>query len=42
MDYAYHIKLRRSIASAQFLQALKKLDSVQQVNLMMQEATVDL
>lgn len=42
MDYAYHIKLRRTIASAQLLQALKGLDSVQQVNLMMQEATVDL
>lgn len=42
MDYAYHIKLRRSQNSENFLQALKTLASVQQVNLMMQEATVDL
>jgi uncharacterized membrane protein YhiD involved in acid resistance len=42
MDYAYHIKLRRGLQSEHFLQALKSLGSVQQVNLMMQEATVDL
>lgn len=42
MDYAYHIKLRRDIRSEQLLQAIKTLQSVQQVNLMMQETTVDL
>jgi len=42
MDYAYHIKLRRGLQSEHFLQALKSIGSVQQVNLMMQEATVDL
>lgn len=42
MDYAYHIKLHRDIRSEQFLQAIKTLQSVQQVNLMMQEMTVDL
>lgn len=42
MDYAYHIKLRRGESTEHFLQALKTLASVQQVNLMMQEATVDL
>lgn len=42
MDYAYHIKLRRGVSTEHFLQAVKTLTSVQQVNLMMQEATVDL
>ena len=42
MDYAYHVKLRKPKACAQFLEALKSLQNVQQVNLMMQEATVDL
>ena len=42
MDYAYHIKLRRGRQTDQFLQALKSLSAVQQVHLMMQEATVDL
>ena len=42
MDYAYHIKLRRGKAYEQFLEALKSLQNIQQVNLMMQEATVDL
>ena len=42
MDYAYHVKLRRGETSEHFLQALKTLGSMQQVNLMMQEATVDL
>lgn len=42
MDYAYHIKLRRGTSSERFLQSLKSISSVQQVNLMMQEATVDL
>ena len=42
MDYAYHVKLRRGVTSEHFLQAIKSIGSVQQVNLMMQEATVDL
>ena len=42
MDYAYHVKLRRGVSTVHFLQAVKTLTSVQQVNLMMQEATVDL
>jgi len=42
MDYAYHIKLRKGIPHEQFLQKLKELSNIQQVNLMMQEATVDL
>jgi len=42
MDYAYHIKLRRGMSSEHLLRAIKSLGSVEQVNLMMQEATVDL
>ncbi len=42
MDYAYHIKLRKDVPFEQFLQKLKSLSNIQQVNLMMQEATVDL
>ncbi len=42
MDYAYHIKLRRNKRNEELLQALKELHTVNGVNLMMQEATVDL
>ena len=42
MDYAYHIKLRSGVESSRLIQEIRSLDSVQQVNLMMQEATVDL
>jgi len=42
MDYAYHIKLRKGTTHESLLQNLKTLDNIQQVNLMMQEATVDL
>ena len=42
MDYAYHVKLRKGSTSEKLLQSLKKIQTVQQVNLMMQEATVDL
>ncbi len=42
LDYAYHIKLRRGMTHEALLAALKTLDSLQGVNLMMQEATVDL
>lgn len=42
MDYAYHIKLRRNIQGAELIQSVKSIGSVQQVNFMMQEATVDL
>jgi len=42
MDYAYHVKLRKGVASEHLLHALKSITSIQQVNLMMQEATVDL
>jgi len=42
LDYAYHIKLRRGKSHEQLLAALLELDSLSGVNLMMQEATVDL
>jgi uncharacterized membrane protein YhiD involved in acid resistance len=42
MDYAYHIKLRKNFSSEQLLQTLKNINDLQQINLMMQEATVDL
>jgi uncharacterized membrane protein YhiD involved in acid resistance len=42
MDYAYHIKLRKEHRSDQFLKAIKSLQTVQQVSMMMQESTVDL
>ena len=42
MDYAYHIKLKRNANSEHMLRSIKNLGDVEQVNLMMQEATVDL
>lgn len=42
LDYAYHIKLRRGKTHEALLVELKTLDSLQGINLMMQEATVDL
>ena len=42
LDYAYHIKLRRGKTYEQFLHEVKKLRTVSGVNLMLQEATVDL
>jgi hypothetical protein len=42
MDYAYHIKMRRGVACGELMQALKLIPQVQQVNIMMQEATLDL
>ena len=42
LDYAYHIKLRRGKTHEEFLTQLKRLPSLKGLNLMMQEATVDL
>jgi hypothetical protein len=42
LDYAYHIKLRRGKTHEQFMHEMKTLQSVSGVNLMLQEATVDL
>jgi len=42
LDYAYHIKLKAKATHDQLLQALQDIESINGVNLMMQEATVDL
>ena len=42
IDYAYHVKLRRGRNHADLLQALSNLTSVNGVNVMMQEATVEI
>ena len=42
LDYAYHVKLKKSVSHNQLLAELGYLDSAQQINLMLQEATVDL
>lgn len=42
IDYAYHIKLKRGCAYEDLVRELKTLSSVQGINVMMQEATVDL
>jgi len=42
VDYAYHVKFKKNVKNAQFIAAMKSIKSIQQVNLMMQEATVDL
>ncbi len=42
IDYAYHTKLRRGATYDALLAELSRLSSVQGVNVMMQEATVDL
>ncbi len=42
LDYAYHIKLKRNVTHEEFLQAIKLIDSVQGINFMLQEATVDI
>ncbi len=42
IDYAYHVKLRRGKNHAEMLEALTRLDTISGVNVMMQEATVEL
>ncbi|VAW80476.1 hypothetical protein MNBD_GAMMA13-908 [hydrothermal vent metagenome] len=42
LDYAYHIKLRRGKKHNDLLADLRALDDLKGINLMMQEATVDL
>jgi len=42
MDYAYHIKLRRGKKYEDLLRGIQGLEETQGVNLMLQEATVDL
>ena len=42
MDHAYHVKMRVNANHSEFLATLRSLEHIAQVNLMMQEATVDL
>jgi uncharacterized membrane protein YhiD involved in acid resistance len=41
LDYAYQIKLKRGESHEQFVHDLKALDTIKGVNLMLQEATVE-
>lgn len=42
LDYAYHVKLKKGKKSDEFLAAIKKIESVTGVSLMLQETTVEL
>jgi uncharacterized membrane protein YhiD involved in acid resistance len=42
LDYAYHVKLKNSRAREDFVADLRKLTSIKDVNLMLQETTVEL
>lgn len=42
LDYAYHIKLRKKNSYESLMSDLKSIDELEGLNLMMQEATVDL
>jgi F0F1-type ATP synthase membrane subunit c/vacuolar-type H+-ATPase subunit K len=42
LDYAYHVKLKQGRHSHDFVNAIKKVESVEGVNLMLQETTVEL
>jgi hypothetical protein len=42
LDYAYHVKLRRGKKHDDMLAELRALDDLKGINLMLQEATVDL
>jgi hypothetical protein len=42
LDYAYHIKLKNGKSRELFVVELKKIESVKDVNLMLQETTVEL
>lgn len=42
LDYAYHIKLKKGKEKSDFLQAIRSLETVEGVQLMLQETTVEL
>lgn len=42
LDYAYHIKMRRGKEKTELVRALNQIESVQGVNLMLQETTVEI
>jgi hypothetical protein len=42
LDFAYHVKLKNSVAKEAFVDALRKVQTIKDVNLMLQETTVEL
>ena len=42
IDYAYHIKLKNSLTKENFINEIRKLSSIKDVNLLLQETTVEL
>jgi len=42
LDYAYHVKLKKGKGKADFIEDLKKIESIKGVSLLLQETTVDL
>ena len=42
LDYAYHVKLKNSVIKEEFIDKLRKIAGIKDVNLMLQETTVEL
>ena len=42
LEYAYHVKLRKGKNNADLVEALKQIETVKGVNLLLQETTIEL
>jgi uncharacterized membrane protein YhiD involved in acid resistance len=42
LEYAYHVKLRKGMSNADFIEELKTIESIKGVRLLLQETTVEL
>ncbi len=42
LDYAYHVKLKKGKSNADFLNEIKKIETIEGVSLLLQETTVEL
>jgi uncharacterized membrane protein YhiD involved in acid resistance len=42
LDYAYHVKLHNSMSKEEFIDSLRKVTTIKDINLMLQETTVEL
>jgi hypothetical protein len=42
LDFAYHVKLKNTMIKEEFIDKLRKVNSIKDVNLMLQETTVEL
>ena len=42
LDFAYHVKLKNTMIKEEFIDKLRKINSIKDVNLMLQETTVEL